>query len=219
MAALSGVQNKIASKVSGYNRKRKYDVFEKVINVTPETTILDVGYVDAECSENDNYLEKHYPYRRNITALGICEPKKFRENYPEIKTVVYDGNIFPFDDNSFDVVWSNAVLEHVGQRDKQSKFVSEMYRVSRKHVFMTTPNRKFPIEVHTRTPLLHYLSKKHFDSYLSFAGKKWATGDYMYLLTSKDIKGLLLENQINNYKIIKNYLFGFVLDFIIVMDK
>ncbi len=62
-------------------------------------------------------------------------------------------------------MWSNAVLEHVGTRDDQLLFLREVRRVGRR-VFLTTPNRHFPVEVHTRTPLLHWLPKPVFERYL-----------------------------------------------------
>ena len=62
----------------------------------------------------------------------------------------------PFDDGSFDVVFSNAVIEHVGDRERQGQLVREALRVGRR-VFLTTPNRWFPVEVHTRLPFVHWL--------------------------------------------------------------
>ena len=52
--------------------------------------------------------------------------------------------------------FSNAVIEHVGGRERQRQLVSEAIRVGRR-VFITTPNRRFPVEVHTRLPLVHWL--------------------------------------------------------------
>ena len=206
----------IAYKISAVNRRRKWKIFLETIKPTLKLRILDVGFTENEYSETDNFLEKNYPYPQNITALGIDTPKKFRERYPQVKAVKYDGNKFPFDDRTFDVCWSNAVLEHVGNGDKQTMFLKEIKRVA-KVAFITTPNKYFPVEVHTRTPLLHFLSKKLFDKYLSLIGKTWAAGNYMNLLSYKDIRKLLKEAGINNYDIIKNRLL-FTLDFVIIFD-
>jgi len=85
--------------------------------------------------------------------------------------------------------------------------------------FITTPNKYFPIEVHTRTPLIHYLPKKFFDKYLYLIGKRWATGDYMNLLSFGDIKELLQEAKFSDYQIIKNRIFFSTLDFIIYFNE
>lgn len=178
---------------------------------------MDVGFSDEEYSETDNFLEKIYPFPQNITALGIDTPVKFIDRYPEVKAIKYDGKRFPFKHKSFDICWSNAVLEHVGNRGEKVDFLKEIKRVA-KSGFITTPNKYFPIEVHTRTPLFHYLPKRFFDKYLSLIGKKWATGSYMDLLSLKQIKALLHDAGISNYKIIKNRLI-FTLDFVVYFKE
>lgn len=211
-----------AYRVSGYNRKRKWSLFERLVRPSPELTVLDVGFNDEEHSDTDNYIEKHYPWRDRITALGIDAPVLFSERYPEIKAVQYDGTAFPFADGEFDVCWSNAVLEHVGRhanrREAQVYFLREINRVSRT-AFVTTPNKRFPVEVHTRTPLLHWLPKRMFDAYLRKRGQDWAAGDYMDLLTKADLVRLCRDAGIRDYRIIQNKLGGMTLDFAIVWGE
>lgn len=208
----------IAHKISGYNRRRKWKLFNKLFKITTQLTILDIGYSDQEYSPNDNFLEKNYPYPEKITALGIDMPKEFIKRYPKVKVVNYEGNKFPFNDNDFDICWSNAVIEHVGNKQKQIDFLKEIRRVG-KSGFITTPNRYFPVEVHTRIPFLHYLPKKYFDKFLVLIGKKWASGDYMNLLSLKDLKIILKQAGIKDYKIIKNKLLFFTIDFIVYFKK
>ena len=71
-------------------------------------------------------------------------------------------------------MFSNAVIEHVGGRDRQRKFVTEAIRVGRR-VFITTPNRLFPVEVHTRLPLVHWLPDSLSHPAYRAAGKEFAT--------------------------------------------
>src|ERR1700753_292221 len=151
----------LSTRVSEFNRRRKWELFLNCVRPGPATTILDVGYTEREFSPTDNFIEKHYPYPHNITALGVSECHEFRQRYPQVRTLTYDGVSFPFADKSFDVCWSNAVIEHVGDHEQQLHFLREIVRVSR-IAFVTTPNRLFPIEVHTRTPILHMLPKRLF---------------------------------------------------------
>jgi SAM-dependent methyltransferase len=128
---------------------------------TAETTVLDVGADELGFGEGSgcgtlNFFEEHYPWSGRITALGLHDGSAFRERYPEVRYVQGDACALPFEDGAFDVVFSNAVIEHVGDRERQRTFVSEALRVGRR-VFITTPNRAFPIEVHTRLPLVHWL--------------------------------------------------------------
>jgi SAM-dependent methyltransferase len=207
----------IAYKISEYNRKRKWQIFLQVIKPTAQMRVLDVGYSNQENSETDNFIEKHYPYPEMLTALGVESPVDFKRHYPAVKCVQYNGLRFPFADSSFDICWSNAVIEHVGKRNEQLLFLREINRVARR-AFITTPNRYFPVEVHTRTPLLHFLPKHLFERYLRFVGKEWATGSYMNLLSLGEIRALLSEAGVNEYTVIKNRLLGFVLDFIVVLN-
>lgn len=208
-----------AYRVSGYNRKRKWALFERLLRPSPDLTVLDVGFNDVEHSATDNYIEKHYPWRSQITALGIDAPVHFTARYPEIKAVQYDGVTFPFADDTFDICWSNAVLEHVGRhdnrRDAQVHFLREIDRVSRT-AFITTPNRWFPVEVHTRTPLLHWLPKPWFDGYLRRRKQDWAAGDYMDLASKGDLVEMLAAAGIRDYRIIHNRLAGLTLDFAVI---
>ncbi len=207
----------LAYNISGWNRRRKWQSFLNIIQPTAETTILDCGFTDKEFSDTDNFLEKNYPYPDQITALSIDESKEFTFRYPHIKNIVYDGKIFPFPDQSFDICWSNAVLEHVGNQERQILFLNEIKRVA-KVAFITTPNKYFPVEVHTRVPLLHFLPKKVFDRYLNLTGKAWASGDYMYLLSLRDLHRRLNAAGIYQYTIIKNRLLFFVLDFVVIFE-
>jgi SAM-dependent methyltransferase len=205
-----------ASRVSQWNRHRKWRLFEREVVPDPRLRLLDVGFSEEEFRVTDNFIEKHYPYPERITALGIDTPRLFSQRYPDVGVVTYDGSMFPFADKSFDLVWSNAVLEHVGGRDEQLHFLQEVKRVG-KRAFLTTPNKYFPIEVHTRTPLMHWLPTPVFEAYLRFVGKHWAAGDYMNLLSERDLRSLLGTAGYQNFRLVKNRFGGFVLDFVVLV--
>ncbi|WP_199270358.1 class I SAM-dependent methyltransferase [Stappia indica] len=59
-------------------------------------------------------------------------------------------------DNSFDVAFSNSVIEHVGSWANKSAFAREARRLAPSHMIQT-PSFWFPIEPHARFPLLHWL--------------------------------------------------------------
>jgi SAM-dependent methyltransferase len=205
-----------AQQLSVANRERKWRLFLETIAPNPAMTLLNVGYTDREFSPADNLLEKRYPHPERITALGIEEPTEYSRRYPAVHVVKYDGTRFPFPDKAFDVCWSNAVLEHVGGADRQRLFLSEIARVARR-AFVTTPNRYFPVEVHTLTPLLHYLPKSLFDRYLKMTGRSWAAGSYMHLLSERDLRHLLDLAGCGEPRIVRNRVLGFTLDFVAVI--
>ena len=125
-----------------------------------------------------NFFEELYPWRAQITAVGLHPGDGFRARYPEIAYVRGDGCALPFPDRAFDLYFSNAVIEHVGDRDRQRAFVREALRVAGR-VFLTTPNRWFPIEVHTRLPLVHWLPDAAAHRAYDLARKPWAKENHL----------------------------------------
>lgn len=206
---------RISRYFSDRNRIKKYNLFISELMPIHTTRILDVGASENEYQKNANILEKLYPHQEMITVLGIDDYKEFNKRYPKVKTIHYNGKTFPFKDNEFDVCWSNAVIEHVGDKEAQTRFIKEIARTS-KHALITTPNRFFPMEVHTKTLFLQYLQKPVFDKLLTMFGKGWATGKYMNLLSLSSIEGLLAAAGVKKYKIIKNKFLFFTIDFVII---
>jgi len=65
-------------------------------------------------------------------------------------------NLSTFGNCAFDVVFSNSVIQHVGNWHDMAAMAREVRRVGKSY-FVQTPYFWFPIEPHTRTPLLHWL--------------------------------------------------------------
>jgi SAM-dependent methyltransferase len=161
---------RVASRVSMRSRRRKLQLFLDLLGPGPATTVLDVGVTDAPfgAGSTDNFFEALYPWPERITAVGRTELERFEAAFPQVRAVRADGRDLPFADAEFDVAFSNAVVEHVdGGRDGQRQFVHELCRVAGR-VFVTTPNRRFPLEVHTLLPFVHWLPKGPRDRLLPF---------------------------------------------------
>jgi SAM-dependent methyltransferase len=209
----------IAYSISARSRKRKYRQFLDLVTPQADETILDIGANVTEYSETDNFLERHYEHPERITVLGVGDITPIKERYPSVTVVSGDGRTLPFPGNSFDIAYSNAVIEHVGSRDDQLRFLRELFRVG-KRGYLTTPNRYFPIEVHTRVPLLHLLLPKScFDRFLRFIGKEWAADGYMNLLSEGDLRALLHDAGIPDATVIRNRFLGFTMTFTVVWKK
>lgn len=135
---------KIAEQPTIFLRKKKFELFMKIIKPKEQDKVIDVGVVVGNNLERGtNFFEVMYPYKSSLTALGIGNDKdsiEFKEIFPDINLIIGNGLNIPFKDNYFDIAFSNAVLEHVGTRENQKKFISEIIRVS-KRCFITTPNK------------------------------------------------------------------------------
>lgn len=167
----------LAARVSLASRRRKFRVFMDELQPGPDSTIVDVGVVDSGFGEGDgasathNFLEAMYPWRAQITAVALGELPNFRRAFPEVTCIRADGLDLPFADHEFDIAFSNAVVEHVGGEGAQRRFVAELCRVGAR-VYVTTPNRWFPIDVHTLLPAVHWLPKEARSSFLGRLGKE-----------------------------------------------
>ena len=177
---------RLADALSLRSRRRKLALFLELLQPGPATTVLDVGVDEVSSGEpggesgcrTHNFLEERYPWPERLTALGLHDGRRFRERYQQIPYVQGDACALPFADDSFDVVHSNAVIEHVGGPERQESFVREALRVGRR-VFLTTPNRWFPVEVHTRLPLVHWLPDALAGRVYDVTGKSWARENHL----------------------------------------
>ena len=177
---------RLADAISLRSRRRKLALFLELMDASPETSVLDVGVDEVSHGEpggesgctTHNFLEEHYPWPARITAVGLHDGTRFRARYPAIRYVQADACDLPFADGEFDVVHSNAVVEHVGDRERQEAFVREALRVGRR-VFVTTPNRWFPIEVHTRLPFVHWFPERAAHRVYDAVRMPWAKENHL----------------------------------------
>jgi len=140
----------------------------------------DGGY-DAGCSDTGNQIERGLLRAgRLVTAVAyFAAPGSLREAGATL--LRGDGKRLPFADHCFDVVVSNAVVEHIGGPEEARRFVLESLRVAKDLVVHTTPNRWFPIETHTRRPLMHWLPRRlHPRLFGRSPNYRWGPGDWLF---------------------------------------
>ena len=140
------------------NRKKMYKIFQDYIPVNEETKILDIGTTPS-LEEHENYLVHQYKWKKNLTCLSNQDCEILQSKYSELTLLRGDGRKVNLADESFDIVYSNATIEHVGNSVNQINFIKECVRLSRSKIFISTPNRYFPMDFHTKIPLIHMLPK------------------------------------------------------------
>jgi hypothetical protein len=119
-------------------------------------TLLDVG---GGAGIDGEFLSLYSSFSQIVLAnLNTCKLRKSGN----ICTwgVQADGRFLPFKSKSIDWVFSNAVIEHVGDWARQKQFANEIRRVAAKGYFVATPNKYFPIEPHTLLPFYQFLPPK-----------------------------------------------------------
>ncbi len=177
-------------RISTVARRRVHDLFMRKMQPQQQDRILDIGTSDDTGIES-NMLEQLYPCRNNLTCASLTDGKLILAAYPGVRHVrIAVGEPLPFDDNEFDVVYSNAVLEHVGSRTQQGGFIAEMCRVAPRR-FLTVPNRRFPVEVHTCLPLVHYLPQPLFRRLLRHTRYDfWSHEEHLNYVSVSDLRAM-----------------------------
>ena len=140
----------VAARLSESFRARRMRLFLDHFALTSATRVLDVGGNPGIWSTVPSGV------RPRITYLNL--PRASEPNDDRTNLVFGDGCRLPFASQSFDIAFSNSVIEHVGGPDAQGQFAAEICRVSRAY-WVQTPNRLFPVEQHLLTPFIHWLPR------------------------------------------------------------
>jgi hypothetical protein len=133
-------------------RRRRFAFFLSLLaNVKRPINILDVGGTQAfwEMMGQDALGQAH------ITLLNLTTQPVSGSRFTSVAGDARD--LSRYGDSSFDVVFSNSVIEHLGPAfSDQQKMAHEIRRVAKRY-FVQTPNRYFPIEPHFLTPGFQFL--------------------------------------------------------------
>ena len=122
--------------------------FQRLLQIGEKTRILDVGGTPGNWSL--------LAVRPQVTILNLPRAIEARGS---LTWIFADGCQLPFRDKSFDVVFSNSVIEHLGDPSRHEQYAREIARVGVRY-FVQTPNRWFPVEPHLLTPLIHFLPRR-----------------------------------------------------------
>jgi len=201
-------------------RKKIFDIFIDTIDPMPHENIIDIG---AFCGSSDpkmNFLELLYDHPENITAVGIEDADFLEKQYAGLKFVkVAPNSPLPFADDQFDIGFCSATIEHVGSPEMQRRFLGEAIRVC-KRLFLTTPNRFYPFEFHTRVIFLHWLPNRIFRMILMKLGLEfYAREENLNLLDRGNLLKLVPADRKGQSRLLYHRLFGLPSNLILVIKK
>ncbi|NDP27598.1 MAG: class I SAM-dependent methyltransferase [Flavobacterium sp.] len=183
-------------------REKRFNFFLdllKSINSKQTIQILDIGGTEIYW-ERLNFINNN---NIHITLLNLEQVQVKHKNFTSIKGDARDLSIY--NDNQFDIVYSNSVIEHLFSFENQKRMADEIRRVG-KYYYVQRPNFYFPIEPHWLFPFFHYLPFKM----RVFLTKQFDLGHYnksdtleaatlrvkeVTLLTVKEMKNLFPEGK------------------------
>ena len=140
---------------SNTRRSRRFEAFAAIVEdllakQDRPLRILDIG------GTNSFWENRGWAGREDveIVLVNLWAENKVHAN---IDGVAGDAtNLSEFADGSFDVVFSNSVIEHLQTRDNQAAMAREVRRLAPVY-WIQTPNFWFPVEPHFLTPAWHWL--------------------------------------------------------------
>ena len=134
-------------------RKRRLELFCRMVEPRSSDTILDVGGYPGSWTSEPQRVAR-------VDTLNVHHVPWEASDHPgyRIRPLVGDGCALSMPNASYDVGFSNSVIEHVGSWEQQLKFASEIRRVANA-LWVQTPAYACPIEPHYLAPFIHYLPR------------------------------------------------------------
>lgn len=183
-------------------RRRRFAFFLSLLSTVPRPIrILDVGGTQEfwDMMGVDTLGDVH------VTLLNLAAPRVNKENFESVSGDARD--LSRYRDASFDVVFSNSVIEHLGPDFADQKRMADEIRRVGKRYFVQTPNRYFPLEPHFLTPGFQFypldlriwlVSNFNVGWYQRIPDKAKARREVesISLLSSRDVRRLFPEGRI-----------------------
>lgn len=153
-------------------RQKRFGHFLALLNPLPRPIrVLDVG-------GEEKFWRQVNAYDLPNVSITLLNLEKTSTTIPSFTAVVGDArNMSEFMTAEFDVVFSNSVIEHVGDMNDQRRMAGEVKRVGKRY-YVQTPNRYFPIEPHFLLPLFQFYP---------FRLKVWFFLNFEFLLAGRSI--------------------------------
>lgn len=158
-----------SSSISHRLRARRFNAFARAVaelSREQPVRILDVGGTVG-------FWERRGWAGRDDVEITLLNLHAQESGYENIEVVVGDATALPWDDDSFDIAFSNSVIEHLFTHGNQERMAAEMARVAPAY-WVQTPNFWFPVEPHYLVPGWQWLPEGTRASILQRRGVGWA---------------------------------------------
>lgn len=157
-----------AGSVSHRLRERRFAPFSSHVEALDRPArILDLG------GTNTYWEQRGWAGRADIEIVLVNLEAQPQVHDNIVPTVGDATDLADHADGSFDVAFSNSVIEHLFTFENQSRMAREIRRVGITY-WVQTPNFWFPIEPHFLVPAWHWLPERSRAAILRRRGVGWA---------------------------------------------
>jgi hypothetical protein len=134
-------------------RNKRMSIFTDLMGIKGGENIIDLG-------GSPTFWEAcPIPLKITIINLPGSVPPVPEQSIHEMLFVEGDAcNVEMYGDASFDIAFSNSVIEHVGDQEKQAQMAAEVHRLAPRY-WVQTPSIWFPIEAHNNMPFWWFWPK------------------------------------------------------------
>ena len=180
--------------------KKRLEISNIINNIIKDLQIhdaLDIGTTSDDKNASSNIVIKNIKDIDKFKCISdqIVNSDFFHKSLNKSITEEFSENeLYDF---SSDLVVSNATIEHVGNTLNQKKMLENVIKLTKKIFVITTPNRFYPIELHTKIPLIHWFPKSIYRKILKFLGLSfYANEENLNLLSVNELKKMLDNHKI-----------------------
>jgi ubiquinone/menaquinone biosynthesis C-methylase UbiE len=197
-AAVNQMKNALQQRIRPIHEKfrsQKVAAFLEILNgQSSRGRLLDVG---GGPGVNGEFLPLYAKFEE-VVVVNLHLQNLTDAGATRIKELVADARDLPLESQSFDWVFSNAVIEHVGNMGDQTRFANEVRRVARNGYFVACPNKMFPIEPHTLLPFYQFLPISLQRKVAPFSPGYLKQYEEINLLTAAQLQRLFPEAQVRS---------------------
>jgi SAM-dependent methyltransferase len=191
--------------ISALARRRRMEGFIRLLQIKSGTRVLDLGGSPS--------IWEHVSVPLDVTILNLPGGVPSFDILPGTSIHTFhqvEGdacNVHQFLDRSFDLVFSNSVIEHVGPEEKQEEFAREVIRLGKRY-WVQTPSAWFPIEAHSGMPFYWFYPEQLRAWLLQRSQKKLPGWWTEYIATTRVLSRRRMAELFPNARIRVEFFFG-----------
>ena len=216
----SNAHNSFIDKIVRKKREEILRVIKENIPLENINNVIDVGTTRDTSNVSSNYIINNLGNFKDIKSISTqkIESNFFSEKIH--KSITDEFSESEINNLKSDLIISNATIEHVGSFENQIKMCSNMIKLSNKYFVICTPNKFYPIELHTKIPFLHFLPNNIYRFILNKIGLSFfSKEENLNLLSIKNLIEIMSILNHQNFKIKYVNLMFFKSNLILIGNK